>query len=547
MIFLPLSLLASLISILFIAILLKCFSKSQNILPPSPWKLPVIGNLHQLGKHPHRSLQMLSKKYGPLMLLQLGKNPALIVSSADAAHDILKTHDLVFSNRAKTSVHDRLLYGSKDMAFASYGEYWRQVRSICVIQLLSNTRVQSFNGVREEETLLMVKKIRELCSVSRHLGMNLSDILREFTSDVFCRIALGRKYADGETGNKFKFLLNETVELLGEFNVGSYIPWLRWVDRLNGLDKRVEIVAKEFDKFLQRVVDEHRDDKSKNSTEVGPTDFVDILLELQRQGKAGFSIQIDTVKAVILDIFAGGTDTTYTIFEWAMTELLRHPTAMNKLQNEAREIAKAKSEIVSEDELDKMHYLKAVIKETLRLHPPIPLLVPRQARQHVKVMGYDVGAGTMVITNGWAIGRDPEIWEDAEEFKPERFLNSDIDFKGQDFRLIPFGSGRRGCPGISFAMATNELVLANVVRNFDWQLPNGAKGADLDMTECTGLTIHRKVPHLLLQLQTISSLFIFGLQLIARLNGCNLMYFVLCCWFKCNLCFDCCLDLLYRS
>lgn len=204
--------------------------------------------------------------------------------------------------------------------------------------------------------------------------------------------------------------------------------------------------------------------------------------------------------SLLQDIFAGGTDTTYTVLEWAMTELLRHPGAMSKLQNEAREI----NDIVCEDDLDKMHYLKAVIKETLRLHPPIPLLVPREARQDVKVMGYDIAAGTMVITNGWMIGRDPEYWDDAEAFKPERFLNSSIDFKGQDFGLIPFGAGRRGCPGISFAMATNELVLANVVREFNWQLPNGGKGDDLDMTECTGLTSHRKVPLFALATPNIS-------------------------------------------
>nr|XP_009774546.1 PREDICTED: cytochrome P450 71A8-like [Nicotiana sylvestris] len=191
------------------------------------------------------------------------------------------------------------------------------------------------------------------------------------------------------------------------------------------------------------------------------------------------------------DIFAGGTDTTYTVLEWAMTELLRHSNAMKKLQNEVREIGKGKKEIVCGDDLDKMHYLKAVIKETLRLHPPIRLLIPRQAREDAKVMGYEIAAGSMVITNGWAIGRDPTIWDNAEEFKPERFLNSSIDFKGHAFGLIPFGAGRRGCPGISFAMATNELVLANVVKNFNWELP---KWQDLDMTECTGLTIHRKIP-----------------------------------------------------
>ncbi|XP_009774546.2 cytochrome P450 71A8-like [Nicotiana sylvestris] len=174
-----------------------------------------------------------------------------------------------------------------------------------------------------------------------------------------------------------------------------------------------------------------------------------------------------------------------------MTELLRHSNAMKKLQNEVREIGKGKKEIVCGDDLDKMHYLKAVIKETLRLHPPIRLLIPRQAREDAKVMGYEIAAGSMVITNGWAIGRDPTIWDNAEEFKPERFLNSSIDFKGHAFGLIPFGAGRRGCPGISFAMATNELVLANVVKNFNWELP---KWQDLDMTECTGLTIHRKIP-----------------------------------------------------
>ena len=174
-----------------------------------------------------------------------------------------------------------------------------------------------------------------------------------------------------------------------------------------------------------------------------------------------------------------------------MTELLRHPKAMKELQNEARRISRGKQHI-TEDDLEKMHYLKAVIKETLRLHPPIPLLVPRESSQDVKIMGYHIPIGTMVIINAWAIGRDPMSWDEPEEFRPERFLSTDIDFKGQDFQLIPFGAGRRGCPGISFAMATNELVLANLVNKFDWALPNGVRVEDLDMTECTGLTIHRK-------------------------------------------------------
>lgn len=192
-------------------------------------------------------------------------------------------------------------------------------------------------------------------------------------------------------------------------------------------------------------------------------------------------------------MFAAGTDTTYTVLEWAMSELLRHPTIMKKVQNEVRGIARGKPSIAEAD-LQEMHYLKALIKETLRLYPPIPLLVPRESTQDVKIKGYDIAAGTLVFTNAWAIGRHPALWDEPEEFRPERFLNSSVDFKGHDFQLIPFGAGRRGCPGIQFAMTTNELVLANLVHKFDWALPDGARAEDLDMTQRTGLTIHRKVP-----------------------------------------------------
>lgn len=194
------------------------------------------------------------------------------------------------------------------------------------------------------------------------------------------------------------------------------------------------------------------------------------------------------------DVLAAGTDTTFTVLEWTMAELLRHPQVMKRVQNELRLICRNKSDIFAQDDYEKMPYLKAVIKETLRVHPPIPLLVPRKARNNVNLMGYDIDAGTTVIINVYAIGRDPSLWDEPDEFRPERFLDSTIDFRGHDFQLIPFGAGRRSCPGISFAMVTNELVLANLLHKFDWELPNGTKGKDLDMTETTGLAIHKKDP-----------------------------------------------------
>ena len=192
-------------------------------------------------------------------------------------------------------------------------------------------------------------------------------------------------------------------------------------------------------------------------------------------------------------MFAAGTDTTYTVLEWAMAELLRHQTVMQKLQDEVRTVVGDKTHVTEED-LVKMNYLKAVIKETLRLHAPVPLLVPRKSMEDIKLNGYDIAAGTQVIVNAWAIARDPSSWEQPLEFKPERFINSSINYKGLDFEFIPFGEGRRGCPGVFFAIAVNELVLANLVYQFDWKLPDGVAEKDLDMSETVGLTCHRKYP-----------------------------------------------------
>ncbi|XP_059655126.1 cytochrome P450 736A117-like [Cornus florida] len=479
--------------------LLKWFSnpKTKTNLPPSPSKLPIIGNLHQLGLFPHRSLQSLAQKYGSLMLLHLGSKPVLIASSAEAASEILKTNDLVFSTRPKSSIASRLFYG-KDIAFVPYGEYWRQVRSICVHNLLNNKTVQSFHTVREEETTLLVEKIKRSSSSSSS-PVNLTEMLISLTSDVVCRIALGVKYSE-RGDKKLKELFGEFMELLGVFDVGDYIPWLAWLNHLNGLNAKVERVANELDKFMEAVVEEHIDSqlrKSNGGTNVedeGDKDFVDVLLRIQRENMStDFPLNRDSIKAIILDMFTAGTDTTYTALEWTMTELFRHPKVMKKLQNEVREIAKGKEDI-TEDDLEKMHYLKAVMKESMRLHTPAPLLIPRESTQDVKVMGYDIAAGTQVFINASAIGRDPSLWEDTNEFLPERFLNTSIDYKGQDFQLIPFGSGRRGCPGTLFAMTLNELAVAKLVLKFDFALPNGTRGLDLDMTEVPGITIQKKHP-----------------------------------------------------
>ncbi|WOL04640.1 Alpha-humulene 10-hydroxylase [Canna indica] len=192
-----------------------------------------------------------------------------------------------------------------------------------------------------------------------------------------------------------------------------------------------------------------------------------------------------------MDVFTGGTETSSTVVEWVMSELMRNPKVMEKAQNEVREAMKGNMR-VEESEICKLNYLNSIVKETLRLHPPAPLLIPRTCKETCQVLGYTIPAGTRVLTNVWAMGRNPQYWEDAEIFKPERFDNHAIDYKGQHFEFIPFGAGRRMCPGITFGMVNAELVLTNLLYYFDWKLPHGMKPQDLDMTEAFGISAHKK-------------------------------------------------------
>ncbi|KAF6157528.1 hypothetical protein GIB67_004466 [Kingdonia uniflora] len=332
-----------------------------------------------------------------------------------------------------------------------------------------------------------------------------------FTNDIICRVALGRKYFGGhESGERFRKMMKEFVYLVGAFNVGDFVPRLSWVNYFNGLEKRVEKNFRELDCFLDGVIEEHvckklRQRQDGSGFGEDGEDFVDVLLGVE-ESSIGVPFSRDNIKAIVMannvldlkDMFAAGTDTTFTLLEWAMAELIRHPHILKEVQEEIREIMKFKPKVEESDLHKIQHSLQLVIKETLRLHPPISLLIPRESLENTKIQGYDIPAKTRVIINDWAIGRDPVSWEDPEEFRPKRFLNSTIDYKGHDFELIPFGAGRRGCPGTMFAIANVELALANLLCRFDWTLPGGLSGEKLDMAETFGVSVHKKDPLVLI-------------------------------------------------
>lgn len=189
-------------------------------------------------------------------------------------------------------------------------------------------------------------------------------------------------------------------------------------------------------------------------------------------------------------MFVAGTDSSSAVIEWAISEMVKNPRVMTKAQEEVREVFGSKG-YTKETSLEELKFLKAVIKETLRLHPPFPLLLPRECTQTCEIKGYTIPAGTKVIVNAWAIARDPKYWSEAEEFYPERFMDCSIDYRGSNVEFIPFGAGRRICPGIMFGTSSIELCLAQLLYYYNWELPNGDK-ENLEMTEALGSSSRRK-------------------------------------------------------
>ncbi|XP_058070637.1 premnaspirodiene oxygenase-like [Magnolia sinica] len=454
-------------------------------LPPGPWKLPIIGNMHHLlGPQPHRTLGKLAQKHGPIMHLMLGQVPTIVVSSPKMAKEVMKTHDLSFATRPRLLVAEILSYGCKAIAFAPYGDYWKQLRKICMIELFNAKRFASLQFVREEEALNIIHSIY----ASRNSPTNITEKISTFTNNVIARATIGNKWKDREL---FISALKEGFKLSGGLSVADLFPSLKFVPVITGMKFRLERIHWKLDRMFNDIIDEHKRESATMETRTDGEDLVDVFLRLQQDQYLEFPFTTDNIKAILFDIFSGGTDSSAVTIEWAMAEMMKNPRVMEQAQAEVRQALKGKAKIEEED-TTQLNYLKLVIKETLRLHPPGPLLVPRECREMCEIDGYEIPIKSRVIINVWAIGRDPQHWDDPENFKPERFDGSSIDYKGAHFELLPFGAGRRVCPAIPFGIANVVLLLAHLLYYFDWKLPDEMNGKDLDMTEVFGITVHRR-------------------------------------------------------
>ncbi|XP_071740906.1 germacrene A acid 8-beta-hydroxylase-like [Rutidosis leptorrhynchoides] len=457
-------------------------TKTEKNLPPGPPKLPIIGNIHQFHtQSPHRALRKLARKYGPVMHLQLGQVSTIVISTPQLVQEMMKTHDLNFSDRPTNITSQIFFYNNQSVAWSPYGNYFRQIKKTVKLELLSATKVRSFSYIREDELKRVVKSV-ETCIGT---PINFRTLASQTVNNLVCRATLGDVCKD-------RNILLDTMTLImktfSSFNVVNLYPTLQFLNIITGKKAKWLKIHKQLDGILETILEEHRIQEGSSQDH---EDLVNVLLRLKDTGAFEFPISDNNIKAIILEMLIAGTSSSSMTIEWAFCELMRHPQVMQKVQSDIR--ATVKGTTITDSDIQNMHYLKLVVKETLRLHG-VPILVPRQNQKDCNLLGYHIPAKTKLLINAWACGTDPDSWEDPGSFKPERFENSSISYLGADFELIPFGTGRRICPGINFAIGTVECILSNLLYHFDWNLPDGVNPQDIDMTEVTAISTLPKYP-----------------------------------------------------
>lgn len=497
-----LPLLATTVLFIAAALFLKLKAMSRRgrkyNLPPGPRPWPVIGNFDLIGALPHRSIHELSKKYGPLMHLRFGSFPLIVGSSVDMARFFLKTQDILFVDRPKTASGKYTTYNYRDITWSPYGAYWRQARRICLTQLFSPRRLASMEHIRVDEVRALVRGLSVASRSGRVVRLG-RDHMSTLSLNVITRMVMGKRlFADGASEGPvpsmevFRWMLDELFLLNGVLNIGDWIPWLDWMD-LQGYVRRMKKVGKMFDALMEHVLDEHSLGEQRRRKGEAARDMVDVLMDIADDPNLEVPFGRIGVKAFTQDLIAGGTESSAVTVEWAMSELLRRPDVFDVATKELDRVV-GRGRWVTEEDMSNLPYIEAIVKETMRIHPIVPLLTPRVAREDAAIDGYDIPKGARVLINVWAIGQDPELWDAPEEFMPERFLGSKMGMIGQDLELLPFGSGRRMCPGYNLGLKVVHLSLANLLHGFTWRLPEGMAKEELCMEEVFGLSTGRKYP-----------------------------------------------------
>ncbi|KAL6131085.1 hypothetical protein ACLB2K_069463 [Fragaria x ananassa] len=506
----PTTILASVLFLVSFVWIYKYKEKStaKNRGPPeAPGAWPILGHLPLLGgpQPPHVILANMANKYGPLFTIKLGVHRALVVSSWDVAKECLtSTNDKAFANRPKALAAEIMGYDYAMFGFSPYGAYWRQVRKIAMLHILSGHKLEMLKHVRESEVKVCTKHIVDMWErnkgVSNKVMVEMRKWFGDLTSNVMLRMVVGKRFLglaqENEEIECLRKALREFFKLGGEFVISDAVPYLRWLD-LGGYEKAMKKTAKELDGALQKCLEEHKH-KSSNSVQHvnGENDFMDMVLSVLDDDciqDFGGSVTADTIsKATCLSVLLGGTDTTAVTLTWALSLLLNNPEVLKKAQLELDNHV-GRDRQVNESDVKNLVYLQAIMKETLRLYPAAPLSVPHESREDCTVGDYHVSSGTRLLINLSKIQRDPNIWIEPCKFQPERFLTThkNVDVRGQSLEFTPFGTGRRICPGISLALQVTQLTLAHLLHGFEITAPSGEP---VDMGESSGLTNMKATP-----------------------------------------------------
>ncbi|RID60581.1 hypothetical protein BRARA_F03729 [Brassica rapa] len=464
-------------------------SKRQpHPLPPGPWGLPIIGNLPLLKPELHTYFQGLAKEHGPIFKLWLGSKLAIVVSSSEVAREILRTNDIIFANHDVPAVALINTYGGIDIAWSPYGPRWRMLRKLCVNRILSNVRLDSSVGLRRGETRRTVRFLADMARAGSQV--NLGEQIFLTILNVVTQMLWGATVEEEEreiVGAEFLELVQEMNDLLMVPNISDFFPALNRFD-LQGLAKRMRGLAQRLDRLFDRVINQ-RLGMDKGSEGKGE-DFLEVLLKIKDEEAGQTNLNMNDVKALLMNMVLGGTDSSLHVIEFAMAELINKPDIMKRAQQELDEVV-GKDKIVEESHIPKLPYILAIMKETLRLHMVAPLLIPHRPSQTTVVGGFTIPKDSKVFINVWAIHRNPNVWENPLEFDPNRFLDKSYDFNGNDFNYIPFGAGRRICVGMAMGERIVLYNIATLLHSFDWKLPRGER---MEVEEKFGIALKLKNP-----------------------------------------------------
>ncbi|KAI3828876.1 hypothetical protein L1987_02986 [Smallanthus sonchifolius] len=466
--------------------------------PPGPYGLPVFGYLPFLSHNLHERFTEMAYRYGPIFSLRLGSKFHVVVNSMDLAKVVARDLDQTFANRSPSVTALTISYNALDITFSNNNAHWRNMRKLLVSQVMSNANLDACQDFRTREVRKTVSNVYARMGTA----VDVNEIAFDTELNVATNMLWGCSSDSGDLFHGFREVGSKITELLAAPNISDFIPMLSWFD-LQGRKREMKKQQEHLDWIFESIIQERIKTNSKKMEgeveEDGRKDFLQIMLELKDQKDASTSFDMVHIKALLFDILTAATDTTSTMVEWVMAEILRNPGVKTKIQEELTDVVGIN--IVEESHMPRLKYLDAVVKETFRVHPPLPLLIQRSPDESCTVGGYLVPKGSIVYINVCAIQRDPKNWTDPLEFKPERFLYGKWDYTGNNLKYLPFGSGRRTCPGVPLGEKMLMYILASLLHSFDWILP---KDEEFELSDEFGFVTKKRKPLVAIPSQRLS-------------------------------------------